>query len=124
MTDREPADPTSVLCRQLLEREARLERLLVQLLEHDRPRARSARRAYTVLTTRLGEQIRLTERQVQILRLLATGRTSRQIAAQLQVRPATIQNHLTQIYRKLGAATRAQAAVRAVGLGLGSTGQA
>ena len=73
MTDREHADPTSVLCRQLLEREARLERLLVQLLEHDRPRARSARRAYTVLTTRLGEQIRLTERQVQILRLLVDG---------------------------------------------------
>ena len=116
----EPADPPSALCRQLLERGARLERLLGRLLEHDRPRARFARPARALPTTRSGEQIRLTEREVQVLRLLATGRTSRQIAAQLKISPAIVRIHFSRIYRKLGVTTRTQAAVRAAELGLGS----
>ena len=52
------------------------------------------------------------------------GRTNQQIGAHLKLSPVTIRNHLNRIYRKFGVTTRTQAAVRAVHLGLSSTGQA
>jgi hypothetical protein len=73
MTDREPADPLPALYHALLERDARLERLLEQLLEHDRRRERSGRTPYLILTTISGEEIQFTKREAQVLRLLATG---------------------------------------------------
>jgi DNA-binding NarL/FixJ family response regulator len=124
MTDPEDTDPPPALYRELLERQARLERLLERLLEHDRPRARSARPAHAIPTTMSGKQIRLTERQVQILCLLVMGRTNRQIGAQFQISPGTVGKRLTRIYRKLGVTTRTQAAVRVIELGLGSAGRA
>jgi DNA-binding NarL/FixJ family response regulator len=63
----------------------------------------------------------LTEREAQILHLLATGRTNQQIGNQLRLATGTIRDHVTQVYRKLGVATRPQAAVRAIELGLRGT---
>jgi DNA-binding CsgD family transcriptional regulator len=51
----------------------------------------------------------LTERQAQVLRLLACGKPSRQIAAELQISTATVEKHLEHIYERLGVSTRAQA---------------
>jgi DNA-binding NarL/FixJ family response regulator len=118
MTDRGRADLLEALHVELLEREARLESLVEQLLEYDRPRAPAARTAPEAPAARPADLIRLTEREVQILQLLIKGHTNRQIGDLLQVGAGTIRNRLSRIYWKMGAMTRTHAAVRAVELGL------
>jgi DNA-binding NarL/FixJ family response regulator len=61
---------------------------------------------------------RLTPRQHDILRLMARGLSSPEIAVTLGIRPATVRLHVRQILRRLGAATRTQAVSRAYRLGL------
>jgi len=60
----------------------------------------------------------LTEREVEVLRLLAQGQTNQQIAQELVVSSLTIKTHVQRIIRKLGVSDRTQAAVRAAELGL------
>ena len=60
----------------------------------------------------------LSEREVQILRLLAGGLTNRQIAERLSMAEGTIKNYVTNILGKLGARDRTQAAIRARKVGL------
>lgn len=60
----------------------------------------------------------LTGREREVLALLTEGRTNKEIAIRLDVRPATVKKHLERIYDKLGVHTRtaaAAAALRAVG---------
>jgi predicted ATPase/DNA-binding CsgD family transcriptional regulator len=52
---------------------------------------------------------RLTPREVEVLRLLAAGRSNREIAAELVVSVRTVEHHLTSIYAKTGAHQRAAA---------------
>ena len=52
---------------------------------------------------------RLTEREIQILRLIATGNANKQIADQLSVTEATVKSHVVNILSKLGANDRAHA---------------
>ncbi|MBO4206107.1 LuxR C-terminal-related transcriptional regulator [Micromonospora echinofusca] len=56
----------------------------------------------------------LSQREVQIARLVAGGLTNREIAEQLDVSVRTVCTHLTSIYKKLGLRSRTQAAVWAV----------
>ncbi|TDX03525.1 response regulator transcription factor [Kribbella sp. VKM Ac-2566] len=56
----------------------------------------------------------LTEREVEILGLLATGRSNRDLAKKLYVSEATIKSHLAHIYSKLEVDTRAAAVARAI----------
>ena len=116
-------DPQA-LRRELLEREARLKSLIAQLLDDERLREPSAAMAREARAPTPADQVPLTEREVQILRLVVRGHTNRQIGAQLGVGAPTVRNHLTRIYWKLGATTRTQAAVRALELGLSSGGPA
>ncbi|MDP9363401.1 MAG: response regulator transcription factor, partial [Chloroflexota bacterium] len=51
----------------------------------------------------------LTPREVQILRLLATGASNRQIGERLFISPATVARHVANLYAKLGVASRAEA---------------
>ena len=60
----------------------------------------------------------LTEREHEILALIAHGRTNEQIAAQLAVSIKTVRNHVSTIFSKLQVADRAQAVVRAREAGL------
>jgi DNA-binding NarL/FixJ family response regulator len=60
----------------------------------------------------------LSERELEIVRLLATGATNREIAATLILAEGTVKNHLTNILGKLGARDRAQAALIAKDLGI------
>ncbi|MET9903325.1 AAA family ATPase [Streptomyces sp. NPDC006446] len=60
----------------------------------------------------------LTERQVQVIRLLATGLTNGEIAERLVVSVRTVDHHVSAVLDKLGVRTRRQAAVRAGELGL------
>jgi DNA-binding NarL/FixJ family response regulator len=63
----------------------------------------------------------LTERETAILRCIALGRSNRSIAKDLWVTEQTVKFHLTNIYRKLGAANRTEAARHAYRLGLAAT---
>lgn len=56
----------------------------------------------------------LTEREVEILGLLATGRSNRELARSLFVSEATVKSHLSHIYTKLEVDTRAAAVARAI----------
>jgi LuxR family maltose regulon positive regulatory protein len=60
----------------------------------------------------------LTERELEVLRLLAAGRSNAELAAELFVEQSTVKTHLIHLYRKLGAHSRTQAAARARDLGL------
>jgi DNA-binding NarL/FixJ family response regulator len=61
----------------------------------------------------------LTDRERQVLRLLAAGRSNDQIAAELYVSPKTVRNAVSGIYAKLHAAGRAEAIVKAREAGYG-----
>ncbi len=54
------------------------------------------------------EEGRLTAREQEVLRLIALGHTSVEIAASLGLSPRTIETHRARIHRKLGLATRAE----------------
>jgi ATP/maltotriose-dependent transcriptional regulator MalT len=55
----------------------------------------------------------LSARELEVLRLLATGASNREIAERLFIAEGTVKNHLTAILGKLGVRDRTQAALRA-----------
>lgn len=61
---------------------------------------------------------KLSERELQVLELVAAGVPNREIAATLFISPETVKSHLAQILRKLPARDRTHAAVKAIRLGL------
>jgi HD-GYP domain-containing protein (c-di-GMP phosphodiesterase class II) len=63
----------------------------------------------------------LTERELQVLRLLAAGRTKREIAAELVISPSTVHTHTVHIYGKCGVSTRAGLAMFAMQHGLAAS---
>jgi DNA-binding NarL/FixJ family response regulator len=60
----------------------------------------------------------LSEREREILELLALGLNNREIADRLSLAPGTVKNYVTTILQKLGVRDRTQAAIRARELGL------
>ena len=60
----------------------------------------------------------LTDREREILRLLADGRDNAEIGRELYISPSTVKNHISAILSKLGVHNRIQAAVYAVRRGL------
>jgi len=64
---------------------------------------------------------RLTERETDVLRLLALGRANKEIALELSIGEKTVKTHVSAILRKLGVLSRTQAALYAVRIGLVST---
>jgi DNA-binding NarL/FixJ family response regulator len=60
----------------------------------------------------------LSERELEVLRLVADGRSNREIAASVFLAEGTVKNHVTNVLGKLGARDRTQAALRARDLGL------
>ena len=63
----------------------------------------------------------LTDREREVLELVAQGRSNADIAARLQLSQKTVRNHVSNILTKLQVADRAQAIVRARDAGLGAT---
>jgi DNA-binding NarL/FixJ family response regulator len=63
-------------------------------------------------------ELGLTARELEVLQLVATGRTNRQIASDLHISPKTAGVHVSNILAKLGVERRAQAAAVAERLGL------
>jgi DNA-binding NarL/FixJ family response regulator len=64
------------------------------------------------------EQALLSERERQVLEMVAAGATNREIADRLFLSPHTIKDHTSTLYRKIGARNRAQAILRAQRLGI------
>ncbi|MBI2856080.1 MAG: PAS and helix-turn-helix domain-containing protein [Chloroflexi bacterium] len=56
---------------------------------------------------------KLSRREMEVLRLLATGLTTKQIASTLTVQPVTARNHIARLLTKLGVENRLQAVVYA-----------
>ena len=65
---------------------------------------------------------RLSQREVEVLRLIALGFTSVEIARQLHLSPRTVESHRAHITGKLGLSTRAELVSYALGRGLLKTG--
>ena len=55
------------------------------------------------------ETVKFTAREMEIIELMATGKTNKQIGAQLRISGATVKIHLSHIFRKLGARARPEA---------------
>jgi LuxR family maltose regulon positive regulatory protein len=60
----------------------------------------------------------LTDREAEVLELMAQHLTNKEIAAVLSISPMTVKRHVSNILDKLGAGTRRQAVVQATALGL------
>ena len=77
-----------------------------------------ARRARLDIGVRVATSAGLTERELEVLRLVAAGSTNRQIGAQLFISEKTASVHVSRILAKLSVSGRAEAAARAAQLGL------
>lgn len=65
----------------------------------------------------------LTERELEVLRLAARGLTNKQIGHDLDISDRTVQNHLANMYAKLGVASRTEAVTAALQRGLFRLGE-
>jgi DNA-binding NarL/FixJ family response regulator len=63
----------------------------------------------------------LTEREREVLELVARGRTNAEIGRHLMISPKTVRNHVSNIFAKLQVSDRAQAIIRAREAGLGQS---
>jgi HD-GYP domain-containing protein (c-di-GMP phosphodiesterase class II) len=78
--------------------------------------------AVTAVRAASGEPIRrrragpsgLTDRQIEVLRLLASGHSNREIGRRLSVTPRTAEHHVQDIYARIGVSSRAAAALYAM----------
>jgi DNA-binding NarL/FixJ family response regulator len=60
----------------------------------------------------------LSEREIEVLRMIADGASNREIAAGLVIAEGTVKNHITSILAKLGVTDRTEAAMKAKNLGI------
>jgi PAS domain S-box-containing protein len=100
----------SELFRQLAVQQNQVQELIGRLAQD---RERSIER-----TAAAASPVNLTEREHHILRLVAAGRTNRQIGAETGLTTGTVKNQVAQLLAKLNVTDRTQAAVRGVELGI------
>jgi DNA-binding CsgD family transcriptional regulator len=60
----------------------------------------------------------ISPRELDVLKEIATGRSNKEIAAQLNVSPNTVKTHVAQLFEKLGAKRRTDAIAKARELGI------
>ena len=64
------------------------------------------------------DHLGLTQRQIEVLRMLVDGRSNKLIARELDLAPSTVKTHLEAIFQRLRVNSRTQAVVAAARLGL------
>lgn len=64
------------------------------------------------------EESVITRRETEVLQLIADGRSTPEVAADLYISQKTVKNHLASIYQKLEARDRTQAVLQAVRMGI------
>jgi DNA-binding NarL/FixJ family response regulator len=69
---------------------------------------------HRVPRTRAEQLAGLSEREIEVLRLLACGHSNRQMAQQLTISARTVDHHIRHIYAKIGVSTRAAATMFAM----------
>jgi DNA-binding NarL/FixJ family response regulator len=71
-------------------------------------------------TTRLsqGTSVTLTSREMQVLRGIAKGHTTKRLSTELRMAPPSVETHLRNIFKKLGANNRGEAVSAALRIGL------
>jgi DNA-binding CsgD family transcriptional regulator len=72
----------------------------------------------------MAENVELSERELEILKLVATGASNKEIGQQLYISANTVKVHLRNIFAKINATTRTEAAMYAVHIGLVQTAPA
>ena len=75
-------------------------------------------KAFGELSVSAQPQVRLTEREFDVLEQLATGKSTKEIARVLFVGEETVKTHLSSVYQKLGVTDRVQAVAAALRRGL------
>jgi LuxR family maltose regulon positive regulatory protein len=86
------------------------------LAQFDAERLKVAAKEAPTATSDLVEP--LSERELEVLHLIALGLTNKEIAEQLFIAPGTVKAHTSTIYRKLDVSNRTEAAARARELGI------
>jgi DNA-binding NarL/FixJ family response regulator len=79
---------------------------------------RRAPAAPFVPNTRAQETLGISGRELEVLELLAAGRSNKEIARRLDVSPNTVKTHVTKLFAKLEARRRTEAILRARELGM------
>jgi LuxR family maltose regulon positive regulatory protein len=87
-----------------------------------RQRVEEVARRVTSAPVRVHADSVLTERELDVVRLLAEGRTKREVAATLVLSYSTVHSHTKSIYRKLDCSSRNDVLERARELGLIASG--
>jgi DNA-binding NarL/FixJ family response regulator len=100
------AEGRSVVCPEAIDE------LIDRIRQRDTPATSGEANLSDVVRTKL------TEREVEVLELIAQGRSNETIARQIHVSPGTVKNHVAAILQKLDLENRIQAAVLAVRAGL------
>ena len=92
------------------------------LLAHDGDIILSPDLANALLTesqfTHENQEKVITEREEQVLQLLADGLSTPEIAERLFISQKTVKNHLASIYEKIDARDRTQAVIRGIKMGI------
>lgn len=68
--------------------------------------------------TRVQETLGISSRELEVLHLLAAGRSNKEIASQLDVSPNTVKTHVARLFEKLEVKRRTEAILRARELGM------
>ena len=68
--------------------------------------------------TRVQQTLGISERELQVLKLLAEGRSNKEIAIDLEVSPNTVKTHIARLFEKLEVRRRTEAILRARELGM------
>jgi pimeloyl-ACP methyl ester carboxylesterase/DNA-binding CsgD family transcriptional regulator len=110
----------------LLEHEPAWQRFLKEVQQFVQPQIESSKPELSAVVAQANLQPRimsltetLTEREKEILELIAKGLSNTQISEQLVLSPKTVKNHITHIFSKMQVSTRAEAIVRAREAGFG-----
>lgn len=79
---------------------------------------RRAPAAPFVVNARAQETLGISERELEVLKLLAAGESNKEIARRLDVSPNTVKTHVTKLFAKLEARRRTEAIQKARELGV------